>query len=266
MGYPDFHTHSTFSDGKSTPQEMIERAIEFGMPSIGISDHSCTRLAAGWCIESDARTDDYIAEMSRMKELYGDRIRVLCGIEEDYFACDDLSRFDYSIGSVHHVFKDGSCLDVDKSAATTDGIIDNYYGGDPYAYAEDYYALVGDVLRKTGADVIGHFDLITKFNERSRRFDEENARYRNAVIGAIDALLPYGRPFEVNTGAISRGYRTAPYPSLSQLEYIRSRGGCVILSSDSHRADTLNYAFDEAFELVRAAGFSPDRILSSPKD
>jgi histidinol-phosphatase (PHP family) len=265
MGYPDFHTHTTFSDGKNTPSEMIERAIALGMPSIGISDHSYTRHADGWCIEGDARTDEYIAEVNRLKAVYKDRIEVLCGIEEDYYACDDLSRFDYSIGSVHHVIKDGRCLDVDRSVATTDEIIDTFYGGDPYAYAEDYYALVGDVLRKTDADIIGHFDLITKFNERSCRFDEENIRYSRAVTDAIDALLPYGRPFEVNTGAISRGYRTSPYPSLHQLEYINLRGGAVILSSDSHRSDTLNFAFEDALGLVRSAGFSFERIFTSPK-
>lgn len=265
MGYPDFHTHTTFSDGKNSPVEMIEMAISLGMPSIGISDHSYTRHADGWCIESDARTDEYISEIRRLKEVYKDRIEVLCGIEEDYYACDDLSKFDYSIGSVHHVFKDGHCFDVDKSAAVTDNIIDNYYGGDAFAYAEDYYALVGDVLRKTNADIIGHFDLLAKFNERVCRFDCENARYKNAAIGAVDALLPYGRPFEVNTGAISRGYRTTPYPSMKLLEYINCKGGYVILSSDSHRADTLNFAFVDALRGVRAAGFSSDRILVSPK-
>ena len=136
---------------------------------------------------------------------------------------------------------------------------------DPYAYAEDYYSIVGDVLRKTNANIIGHFDLITKFNERSYRFDEENPRYKNAVTDAIDALLPYGRPFEVNTGAISRGYRTTPYPSVRQLEYINSKGGVVILSSDSHRADTLNFAFEDALRSVRSAGFSAERILTSPR-
>ena len=116
MGYPDFHTHTTFSDGKNSPVEMIEMAISLGMPSIGISDHSYTRHADGWCIESDARTDEYISEIRRLKEVYKDRIEVLCGIEEDYYACDDLSKFDYSIGSVHHVFKDGHCFDSGSSA------------------------------------------------------------------------------------------------------------------------------------------------------
>jgi histidinol-phosphatase (PHP family) len=120
------------------------------------------------------------------------------------------------------------------------------------------------IVNKTDADIIGHFDLITKFNEKSPRFDESEPRYRKAAIDAVDSLLTYCRPFEVNTGAISRGYRTTPYPSRGLLEYINARGGCVILSSDSHRADTLNFVFKDALDIVRSVGFTPDRIYNDP--
>lgn len=43
--------------------------------------------------------------------------------------------------------------------------VEKHYGGDYYAFAEDYYTLERDVVDRTGADIIGHFDLITKFNE-----------------------------------------------------------------------------------------------------
>ena len=44
MAYQNLHTHTTMSDGRDTPVEMIERAIELGFDSIGISDHACTEL------------------------------------------------------------------------------------------------------------------------------------------------------------------------------------------------------------------------------
>ena len=58
-------------------------------------------------------------------------------------------------------------------------------------------------------------------------------------------LLPSGVPFEINTGAMSRGWRTSPYPAKPIRDYIRAHGGRLILSSDSHKADTLLYAFDQ---------------------
>ena len=67
-------------------------------------------------------------------------------------------------------------------------------------------------MEQTGADIIGHFDLVTKFNELGGYLDLSDPRYVRAWKAAVDALLSYDRPFEINTGAISRGYRTTPYP------------------------------------------------------
>ena len=72
---------------------------------------------------------------------------------------------------------------------------------------------------------------------------------------AMDKLLPYNRPFEINTGAISRGYRTTPYPSKAQLEYIYKNGGKIILCSDAHNTDSLCCGYKEAAALAREVGF-----------
>ena len=38
----DLHTHTTYSDGRDTPEEMIKEALERGLMCFGISDHSPT--------------------------------------------------------------------------------------------------------------------------------------------------------------------------------------------------------------------------------
>lgn len=204
---------------------------------------------------------DYIAEIGGLKRKYESDIKVFCGIEEDYYSDDDLSLFDYSIGSVHFVLKDGKYLEVDHSPKCFGEIIENNYGGDAYAFVSDYYRIMGDTIRKTGADIVGHFDVIAKFNEDESFFNPKDVRYVNAATDALDSLLPTGRPFEVNTGAISRGYRTEPYPSFDILSYIHQNGGTVILSSDSHSPENLIFGFEEAYELVKKVGFNSDSIL-----
>ena len=156
---------------------------------------------------------------------------------------------------MHYVYKKGEYISVDHKESITVDAVTRLYDGDYNAYAEDYYALVGDVLNKTGADIIGHFDLITKFNEGYKLFDETHPRYVKAYKDAVDKLIPYGKPFEINTGAISRGYRTEPYPALPILEYIKEKGGKVILSSDSHSAENICYQFDQWEERFKALGF-----------
>ena len=250
----DLHMHTTFCDGKNTPEEMILSGIEKGLKTVGISGHCNTGFDESYCM-TEPIMKEYFAELQRLKKKYDEKIKVLCGIEQDYFAGKPNLDFDYVIGSVHYIQKNGVYLSVDHKESITVNDVKEYYNGDYYAYAEDYYKLVGDVINNTGADIIGHFDLITKFNEGYKLFDETNPRYVNAWKKAVDKLLPYGKPFEVNTGAISRGYRTAPYPSLSILEYIKEKGGKVLLSSDSHSAENICFEFDKWEDFIKELGF-----------
>jgi predicted metal-dependent phosphoesterase TrpH len=38
----DLHTHSTYSDGRLTPTELIERAVSRGLEVLALTDHDCT--------------------------------------------------------------------------------------------------------------------------------------------------------------------------------------------------------------------------------
>jgi len=70
-----------------------------------------------------------------------------------------------------------------------------------------------------------------------------------------------GVPFEINTGAISRGYRTTPYPSFEILKAIHDGGGRIVFSSDAHDKSTLRYWFPQAEELAKKAGFRTYVVL-----
>ncbi len=241
----DYHIHTTFSDGKNTAEEMVLRAIELGLDEIGFSDHSYISEPADsfyWMHEADEQP--YRAEITRLKEKYKDKIRVLLGIEQDYYSDNPAEGYDYIIGSVHFVKTKDGFFDVDYSA---DYFRDKlkYFGGDPYRFAEEYYKLVTDVVRKTGADIIGHFDLVTKHNDVGHLFDENHPRYIKAWQAAADELLKTGKPFEINMGAIMRGLKTHPYPAAPIIEYIKKRGGRFILSSDAHSAQFICNQFDK---------------------
>lgn len=259
----NFHTHTTFADGKNTAEEMLLSAIERGGEALGFSEHGYTPMDTSWCMSIEG-TADYISEIRRLAEKYASQIRVYCGIEADYFTEYDRSRFDYAIGSVHYVLKEGVYIPVDKSADDTDRYVSKLYGGDYLAYARDYFALAGRVIERTGADIIGHFDVLYKFNEKRHRFDEDGDEFLRAATDAIDELLPYGKPFEVNTGAISRGYKREPYPSGRLIDYIADMGGYFIISSDSHSADSVYYALDDAYEMMLSRGVKKERILFYP--
>jgi len=248
----DFHVHTTYCDGKNTPEEMVQAAVSLGMTSLGFSVHSYTSFDTSYCIQKE-RVADYIEEITHLKEKYRDKIRILCGIERDLYADTPKESFDYTIGSLHYVEKNGVYYTVDESADTLKKAINEGWQGSAIAFAKDYYAEVSR-MGEVSPDIIGHLDLITKFDEIEPFFDENDPAYIAAAKGAVDALLPLGVPFEINTGAISRGYRKTPYPAPFLLAYILEKGGKVILSGDVHAASGLLCAFEEAEALARSLG------------
>ena len=259
MGYSDFHIHTRFSDGADRPETMIRAAIRRGMPAVGFSDHAHTAFDESGCMSLPG-TEEYRRRIARLRERYAGRIEVYCGVEQDYYSDTPIDGFDYVIGSVHYVEKDGAFLPVDETPEHLLRAAREHFGGDLMSLCEAYYELVGNVADKTAADLIGHFDLIAKFNEGDRLFDSTAPRYRAAWQAAADRLLKTGLPFEINFGAISRGYRTEPYPSREIRDYLAARGARFVLSSDSHRKETLCFGFN-SFDLagVEFAPFPPGK-------
>ena len=249
----DLHVHTNFCDGKSSPREIVMSAIKKGVDTLGFSGHSYFAFDEDTCM-SRANTEKYFAEINSLKEEFKDKIRILCGIEQEYFSAEPTDRYDYVIGSVHYFHLGDEYLAVDLDAETLRYAADTYFGGDIYALCEEYYRLEGDVANRIKPDIIGHFDLITKFNEAGQMFDESHPRYIAAWKKAADSLLKYNIPFEIYSGAISRGYRTAPYPAPSILEYIKENGGCVVINSDSHHKDTLCYEFKNSCDIAEKCG------------
>ncbi len=248
MSYSNFHTHTLYCDGKDTPEELIIKAIELGCPAIGFSGHSYTAYDEEYCMSRED-TVKYLDEIKVLKEKYADKIKIYAGIEYDYYSDEPTDSFDYIIGAVHAVFKDGEYIAADLSLEDLTFKINKHYDGDALAFAEDYYELVGNLYNKTKCDVIAHFDLLTKFNEITPLFDTKSERYRSAAMSALDKLKGAPVAFEINTGAISRGYRTTPYPEDFILEKIKKLGKKVIITSDCHAKENLLCGFDEYSKL-----------------
>ena len=98
----DLHTHSTYSDGKASPEEVILAAIQKGLSEIGLSDHSYTFFDESYCMKKD-RIASYKAELAALKKKYAGQISVLCGVEQDAYSTESTVGFDYAIGSAHYL-------------------------------------------------------------------------------------------------------------------------------------------------------------------
>ena len=313
----DLHMHTTYCDGKDSAEAMVLSAIENGLAFAGISGHSFTPHDTTYCMSREG-TQRYIEEIRELTQKYTGSITLLLGTEMDRYADIDLSPYDYYIGSVHYVFSEegrrkraeGEPLIKYEDWCPVDDYADDLckfaFGGDGSCedpamrrekmldIAELYFETVGGIVSATGCDIIGHFDLITKFSEGwgfspagnviskercgaaefvsdifdtsderyiaawkkaiDRIFDDCAEKYKNGYRNRLEKLgvLQAGdKPvFEINTGAISKGYRTLPYPAADQIEYIKRKDGVLILSSDSHAAGTICSGFNEFANLI----------------
>ena len=247
----NLHTHSTFCDGKSTPEEIVRHAIDKGFSSIGFSGHGYTPFDLRYCMKD---TEGYIAEIERLKEKYRGRIMILLGVEEDAFAPVDRKRFDYIIGSSHYYCIDGKYYPIDSSYEYFKKCLEAF-DYDAVRMAEVYYGSFYEYIRERKPDIIGHFDLITKFDEMGESRFFENAKYREIAENYALKVAELGCMFEVNTGAITRGMRTTPYPSAHLLHLLKKQGARLVLSSDSHVKDTIDGSFDETLDYLYDLGF-----------
>ena len=105
-----FHSHTQFCDGHATMENFVEAAIRNGFSHYGFSPHSPVPIESP-CNMSMESVPAYLAEFERLRNLYGDRIRLYASMEidwlgpqwgpsNDYFQALPL---DYRIGSVHFI-------------------------------------------------------------------------------------------------------------------------------------------------------------------
>lgn len=103
------HSHSTWSDGRNSLEEMAREAKELGYTFLTITDHSQSAFYAGGIKPDDLQRhwDEVDAVQEKVKG-----IRLLKGIESDILEdgsldYDDkiLEKFDVVIGSIHQRFK-----------------------------------------------------------------------------------------------------------------------------------------------------------------
>lgn len=254
----NYHTHSSFCDGKNSPEELVKEAVKRGFSALGFSSHSYFECDKDFALKPQD-VSKYIEEISRLKAKYKEKIEILCGIEQDYFSFEPTDRYDYVIGSVHYVLKDGVFISVDDTAEKLKNGIDKFYGGDFDKLACDYFATCEGIVDKTNADIIGHLDLVSKFSEKLNL--KQSECYLSAAEKAVKKLVGYGKPFEINTGAVARGLKTVPYPSVEILEMIKSAGGKIILSSDCHDKNYLDFGFDTAVNLAKTVGFTRRSVI-----
>jgi len=244
IGLVDYHTHTVLSDGKNSHEEMVKAAIEKGLDEIGFSDHVCIKPVT-WAMNA-VDIPVMSNQIQQIQEKFQDKIKVRFGMEMDYFPGREAELrdiinsvpADYVIGSVH--FIGDWNFDSDKSL----------YG----KWSNDHlYAIYFDLVNQAAAsglfDVIGHLDIIKKFqvypeSDQSGLFEE-----------TIRILAKNNMVVELNTGGADRpcGEFT---PGRMLLELCFKHNVEVTLGSDAHQQEQVARHYKTAVELLKDIGYT----------
>ncbi len=261
MHIQNLHTHSTYCDGKNTPEEMIVAAIDKGFDSIGFSGHSYMVHSPMFAKNRDL-TEEYRKEVLKLREKYKAQIKIFLGLEVEMFSNASITGYDYLIGSLHYFKIGDEYVGFDRYEEDVERIINTYFDGNGMKYAKVYYETLAQLPQYGDFDIIGHFDLITKHSEKRKFFDETSKEYLDAAFETAEVLAKKIPFFEVNTGAISRGYRKTPYPSIPIIKRLKELGFGAVITSDCHDRESLDCNFDEATEILKLCGFKEKYIFT----
>jgi histidinol-phosphatase (PHP family) len=240
----DYHMHTTFSDGKDTYLSYLEVARKKDLAEIGFSDH-ITLVPVDWSVKEI----DFPVLRENLKNLcnnFSEDVQVRFGLEMDYFPGKEeeirqiISYFpvDYVIGSIH--FIDDWNYDSDQSL----------YGKWPNnELYHMYFSLIQQAAKSGLFDIIGHFDLIKKFQCWPET--DQSALYEETlkIIKEANVVI------ELNTSGLDRPCNEF-FPNREILSMACKLGVQVTLGSDAHQPNQVARHFDSAIALLKEVGYS----------
>ncbi len=263
----NYHSHTEFCDGRASMAEIAEAAKEAGFKVWGTSPHSPICCPSGANMKSED-VKDYIKESNRLKEKYGESMRILTGMEIDYISEDfgphtdyfQSLPLDYRIGSVHFVkTKEGKPVDVDGPAERFINYLESKYKGDLRYVVETYYGTEMKMLEAGGFDIIAHLDKIGDNGTHAWAELEDQDWYAQLVEQVIAKAVEKDVIIEINTKKYETGKRF--FPSERWWPLLKKYGTKLILSTDAHYPEKVASGYKDAFDMLSKNGMG-NQIVS----
>ncbi len=265
----NYHMHSTFSDGRAEPEEYVKAAVEKGFVSIGFTEHGPTKFKKHWELLPE-KVAEYFAEIKRLKEFYCEKIEIYCGLELDFLPGIENydfygSQIDYRIGSIHYFFDSDNVFGIDCRYEDFKKTVFDHFGGDVKKMVGEFYSRIIRMVEKFDPEIIGHFDLIKINNSNNEFFHEGERWYQDEIMKVLQYIAGKGTMLDVNTGGITRGFLTEPYPGPWALREAAHLKIPVTLNSDAHRPEHIDGNYELVTQILKDAGYREKMILRSGK-
>ncbi|MFA6367570.1 MAG: histidinol-phosphatase [Bacteroidales bacterium] len=257
----NYHSHSTFCDGKNTLEEMALSAIERGMQYFGFSAHSPVPFKNDFGLPT-SEIDNYLKETKRLKKKYEDKIKLFTSMEFDYIPkiSEDIREraekynLDYIISSIHLVSSENGLwfIDGSKQESYDKGLIE-CFGGDIKKAVKAFYSQTNEMISKINPNILGHFDKV-KMHNKDRYFKEDEPWYRDLVMESIDLMKQNNTICEINTRGLYKGRSNDYFPQTPWIKALAQKQVRVTISTDCHKADEVDKLFVECSNHLKDCG------------
>lgn len=275
MQLSNYHSHSTFCDGRSEPETFIRFALSKGFRAYGFSSHAPLPFETFWSM-SAADMPEYLCEIERLKQKYHDQLEIYVGLEIDYLDQTynpaipyfQTLPLDYSIGSVHYIpiaqellEKNMVCIDghFDEFKAG----VDRYFGGDIRKLVKAFYESTLKMVETGGFDIVGHFDKIYMNGQRCPGFSMDADWYQKPLRECLELISSKGLMVEVNTKNRMRQNQT--FPHIQHFKQLQEMNIPIMINSDAHFPDLINDGRFETSVLLKEIGYRTTRELIAGK-
>lgn len=271
----NFHSHCTFCDGRSYPEDFVKSAVSKKMRAYGFSSHSPLPFETFWNM-SKGDMPEYIEEISRLKQKYIDNIEIYTGLEIDYLdetynASVPFFRdlpLDYRIGSIHFL-KWQSPLS-EQNMVTIDGFYEHFeegvklhFGGSIRKAVEAFFETSMNMIKAGGIDIVGHIDKIYMNGSKHKDFDIRAEWYRKPFMKLLDFVAEKGLIVEINTKNLVGKGQT--YPHRNSFKELKERNIPIMINADTHYPDLVCDGYKIAVRMLKEAGYESTRELVGGK-
>lgn len=268
----NYHSHSTFCDGRSPMEDFVRFALSAGLNKFGFSSHAPLPFHTSWSMNADD-FDDYRIEFERLRLKYEDKIELFFGLEADYIerctgAGDVFYKrhtFDYLISSVHYTDKiennrywsiDGPFDDFVKG-------LNQLHNGNIHAAVRRFFDISNQMIEQGGFDIVGHVDKIMMHAFKIKNFNIADDKYVNLMHQTLENIRRKGLLLEINTKSLHEHGFT--YPHKHFFPIIKSMQIPLVLSSDCHYPHNIVAGFTKAIAELKKAGINELYELSAGK-
>lgn len=258
----NYHTHSTYCDGKEPLEKFVTRAIEEEFDHLGFSSHAPIKRETDFGIKME-NLPSYCNEINKLQEQYLN-IKLLKGLECDFIPeiSYNFSFFkheyhlDYIIGGIHLVkptHRDELWFIDGHDRNTYDNGLQHLFDGNIRQAVTTFWEQTFEMIETQNFDIIAHFDKI-KMHNQNRFFTEDEKWYRTLAEHALYLIKRHNLIIELNSRGLYKKRCDSFYPSDFLTQLAAQQDLPFVISSDAHKSEELIFLYNEALEHLKALG------------